>query len=346
MASSDLNLDVVLSQLGYGVDGRIHIIEPIVSGQSGGRVFRLHTSSRNTNTLILKLLEPDRIPDYLRQDYPHIVEAEWRFYTELGPRLATPLPNIYEAGRLPNGCSFLLMEDLAKEHLIPSSDHSWTNDELLAVLSTYAMLHGRSARLFANQSVPNWLHGDDRERFSPVTVLACLQSFYDNAWTQASVEPIVRSPALGVLLERVTTGLTAIEPAVLFNDFYPPNVALPLDGGPAKLFDWQLVGNGPRHLDIVNIGFLSRQDGFARVDRAMLLDFYLKRYTDESGEHIDAGLFMHEYSLAKLLAWGVFMPRMVRIMQKASQRGERFSPWMERTFDNCTADWMEELRLI
>ncbi len=339
MPDHDPILQTLLSDLGY--DPECQPLEPIGGGQSGGRVFRLRSESHGT--LILKLLEPDRIPAYLRQDYPHIAEAEPRFYTELAPELGIPLPTIYQAGQISGGCWFLLMEDLGDSHRIPQEGHLWTESEMRAVLSTYAMLHGRSMELLAGQPAPGWLHQDDRRRFSPAVLMTCLQSFYDNHWTRGAVTPIVHSPMLAPLLERVEHGLESTAPSLLFNDFYPPNVALPRHDGPAKLFDWQLVGVGPLHIDIVNIGFLSRQDGFAQVDGQRLLDFYLDRLFAETGIRLDVGRFMHDYRLAALLAWGVFMPRMVAAMRLANAQGKRFSPWMERAYGHCMSEWVQAI---
>ncbi len=336
MLTSDPNLRAVLTRL--NLDDLP--LEPIYGGQSGGRLFRLQ---RNGSARVLKLLEPAQIPSHLRLGYPQIAETEWRFYTELGPKLQIPLPTIYEAGQLPDGCTFLLMEDLCLHHDIPKEGHQWTDDEMSAVLATYAALHGRSMRLLTDQPIPDWLHRDDRQRFSPESVLSCLKSFYDNDWTQAQVSPLLHSPWLNALLESVKHGLDRQAPSVLFNDFYPPNVALPHDGGPAKLFDWQLVGVGPLQIDIVNIGILEQQDGFAQVDQGRLLGLYLDRLADETGTRLDISQFLDDYRLAALLAWAVFMPRMVAAMHQARAQGKRFSSWMERSYDRCMAVWRQAI---
>ncbi|MHB9146612.1 MAG: hypothetical protein ACYC5Y_14935 [Symbiobacteriia bacterium] len=132
-------------------------------------------------------------------------------------------------------------------------------------------------------------------------------------------------------------------PVVLYNDFYPPNVAIPTDGGPAKLFDWQLVGSGPSQLDIVNIGLLGRDAAFTGVDRVGLLDLYLDTLAQETGQRPDTGAFRRLHRHAALLGWGVFMPRMLTAMGQCSAEGRQFSPGMARLFLNCMADWTEAL---
>lgn len=268
--------------------------------------------------------------------------TEWHFYTELAPKLDIPLPKVDQAGQLPCGCSYLLMEDLQDEHKILLEGHPWTNVELRSVLSTYALLHGRSLRLFEGGPIPDWLHQDDRHRFSPAQVSACLRQFHDNSWTRDAVGPILR-PGLESLLDQVTSGLGSQPPSVLFNDFCPPNVALPHDLGPAKLFDWQLVGAGLLHVDVVNIGFLSRQDALTQAEQRDLLDHYLDRLADQVGLRYDTEQFLHLYRLASLLAWGVFMPRIVGAMQRANAQGKQFDLWMEKAFRNCIMEWVEAL---
>ncbi|HEY3369042.1 MAG TPA: aminoglycoside phosphotransferase family protein [Symbiobacteriaceae bacterium] len=313
----------------------------IHGGQSGSQVYRL--SPPAGEPLILKVLDPNRVPAHLAEDYPGIGSSEFRFYRELMPRLGLPGPRILAAERLPGGGSCLLMQDLTVAHWIPSADHCWTDAELRSVLATYALLHGRSLRLFQREPPPAWLQADPRREYDPDLVLACLGRLTGNDLTCDRAEPLRTARGLAALVREVARALDHEPSVVLYNDFYPSNVALPRDGGPARLFDWQLVGRGPLHMDICNIGLTGRDAAFAGVDREGLLDYYLELLAQESRVLPDHAEFRERCRFADLLGWGVFMPRIVKAVERAGQQGGRFSPWMDHCLQECLRSWAEAL---
>jgi hypothetical protein len=334
-------LDTFAHDLALAHLGSPFAAEPITVGMSGSQVWRLRPVTGTP--VILKAQDPAQVKPYLLEDYPHIGEAERRFYTELAPRLGAPAPAVLtmaENARV----SYLLLEDLALAHQIPPVDHVWTDKELAAVLDTYALLHGRSWRLFRQEQPPGWLHLDPRLEYAPETVLACFRRFADNPWTRDLAAPVADHPRLPLLVNQVASALDS-EPAVLlYNDFWPANVALPLDGGPAKLFDWQLAGSGPAHVDIQNIGFLTGAPAFAQIDAPALLEHYLDTFAKETDWRPATPTFLQTHSLARLMGWGLFMPRMDKAMDTCNTEGRTFSPWMQTQFETCMAAWLGALQ--
>lgn len=315
--------------------------EPIPGGKSGGRLLRVR--SEQGAPLIVKLLQPAAIPQHLREDFPYIAVAEYRFYTELMHELRLPGPALYASGQIPDGTTFLIMEDLTPAHLIPAEGHRWNDRELAAVMRSFGLLHGRSLRLLQEQPAPSWLHADPRATYDPDQVLGCLEAFAANPWTADQARPVAEAPGLRRLAEALGDALCREPTVLLYNDFHPSNVALPADGGPAKLFDWQLVGTGPMQVDICNIGLLGRDPAFAGVDRSGLLDLYLDTFAAESGHRPDTEQFRASCRDAHLLGWSAFMPRMVKAMERCNAEGRQFSPWMAATFRDCMTDWLEAL---
>lgn len=312
-------------------------IEPITVGQSGSKVYRLHPSIGLS--VILKTTRPDDMPDYLTSGYPHIGVAEYRFYTELLPRLQIPAPKLldYGTGRL--GEWYLLLEDLSTYCYIPPVEHVWTTAEVEQIVATYAMLHGRSEGLLRKHGVPPWLNPDPRATYRAQTTKTMFLELYQNNWTRELVAPIVESVEFEPLLLKFEQALGHEPPALLFNDFYPPNVALPRSAGPARLLDFQLVGAGPCHIDLVNIGFLGGTTAFSRIDRHRVLAHYLDRLEQETGKRRTTERFLGECKSAAVLACADFLPRVVRAMRRSNKTGEPWSQWMQETYTTCMNEW-------
>ncbi|MDF2630638.1 MAG: hypothetical protein K0R39_4469, partial [Symbiobacteriaceae bacterium] len=206
--------------------------------------------------------------------------------------------------------------------------HIWRDEELQQVLITYARLHGRSRGMH----LPDWLHPDPRAQYSPEMVMACLRALAANEWTGSPTAELLAHPGLPDLLDRVGRAMASQPSSVLYNDFYPCNVALPLDGGPAKLFDWQLVGSGPFHLDLCNIGLFGEGASYANVDHKSLLEFYLDELARETGERLRTATVLDDLRMGILMGWAIFLPSIVSAMHRCNERGERFSSWMNRSF--------------
>lgn len=330
-------LEVIIA----GLVGDCWQAEPILGGQSGSRVWRVTPATGHP--LIVKTLRPEDVVQHLREDYPAIAESEYRFYTEAVPRLGLPAPEWFRSGVLADGTRYLVLEDLAHDHVIPPEGHIWTNQELQSVMRTYGLLHGRSLRLLSEEAPPPWLHADPRTQFDPASVIDCMEAFAANPWTAEQAAPVAGAPGLHDLTQTLASRLSTEPPVLLYNDFWPCNVAIPKEGGPAKLFDWQLVGAGPMQIDIVNIGLLGRDEAFAHVDRGALLDLYLDTFAAEAGYRPETAAFRLQCGYATLLGWALFLPRMVKAMKRCNAEGRQFSPWMATTFQNCMLDWQEAL---
>ncbi|HSL87415.1 MAG TPA: phosphotransferase [Bacteroidales bacterium] len=313
---------------------------PITLGQSGSQIYRL--TMDKGNNVILKITEPTKMPEYLTLGYPNIAVSEYKFYTELAPTLAIGVPHVIKHGLLPDNSSFLLLEDLAPSYFIPPEIHVWSTGELESILSAYAVMHGKAQTLFANSGIPKWLQDDPRSTYSAAETLACLQELRRNDWTEAQVRPIVSSSKLEVLLQKLGQALTHVPVTLLFNDFYPPNVAIPRVKGSALLLDWQLAGSGPLHLDLVNIGFLRQGVAFEQVDRTAMVDFYLDKLAEGIGWSQTREAFLQDYRWANLLACTDFLPRFVFAMHKSNTSRVALGKWMNDTFAVC----IDELRNV
>jgi hypothetical protein len=303
--------------------------EPIVGGQSGSEVYRVRRPGEPPR--ILKLLRPEQVAVHLREQYKSLESVEYRCYTELLVPLQVPAPAVYASGHLDGGGTYLLMEDLAITCRIPPEDHIWREDELRQILTTYARLHGRSL----GRPLPDWLHADPRTQYSPDAVMACLRALADNEWTNEPVSQLLVHPGLPGLLDGVGRAMAGQPAAVLYNDFYPCNVALPRDSGPARLFDWQLVGSGPLHLDLSNIGLFRDIPSMANVDHLSVLEFYLDQLARETGHRLKTAAVLTDMEAATLMAWAVFLPTIVSTMQRCNERGRRFSDWMSNCYSEC-----------
>ena len=233
---------------------------------------------------------------------------------------------------------FLLLEDLCGSHSIPPEIHVWSPEELQSILSCYAAMHGRAQAFFAQSGIPKWLHADPRRNYDVDRTIAHLMELGKNDWTKEQVSPVLESLKLKALLEEVPRALEHIPPTLLYNDFYPPNVAIPKVGGPAVLLDWQLLGSGPLHLDLVNIGFMRGGEAFAHVDSDVLLDFYLHELSAVTGQSHLRQAFLQDYLYANVLAWVDFLPRFVRAMRKSNSSGGTWGKWMDEMFAVCTAE--------
>ncbi|HWI63248.1 MAG TPA: aminoglycoside phosphotransferase family protein [Symbiobacteriaceae bacterium] len=316
-------------------------LEPIGGGKSGASICWVRRPGEPP--LVLKVLRPGDIPVHLREGHGAFEAAEYRFYTELLPKLGVPAPQIHAAGRLDDGGTYLLMEDLTVAHRLLPEGHVWSEEELRSILALYAQLHGRSLRLFAAEPIPDWLQPDPRHEYRPQMVLDCLTELAANDWTREPAARLLAAPGLPALLERVAADLAALPPGLLYNDFYPGNVAIPKAGGPAKLYDWQLAGSGPIAVDLCNIGLLEGGAAFAAVDSAPLLEFYLDELARETGARIPTADFRADVHTASLLNQAVFLPFIVRAMRRCNVGGRQFSEWMAESYDACIRVFTEAL---
>jgi len=204
----------------------------------------------------------------------------------------------------------------------------------MSIAAAYGVIHGRTQREFARVGIPSWLNPDPCTTYDPEAALACMQELAHNQWTDAA-KPIYNSPRLATLLSCLRTRLSHVPAGLLYNDFYPPNVALVQEGSAALLIDFQLIGSGPCHVDIANIGFLSQDKAFTHVDSEAVLAHYLHCLWAAGGEKITPEMFWRDYKQAELLAWAEYLPRFVRAMQRTNATGEPWGKWMDETFAKC-----------
>lgn len=310
---------------------RTSYLTPLFGGQSGSRVSRL--TDINGETKIVKITRREEMPDYLTANYPSVDMAEYHFYTELQPLLNLPVPTLLTHGLLPQGGVFVVLEDVAINHRLLPLDHHYTTEEVLSIMETYACLHGRGEKLIADEKSYPWLHPDPRTTFAPHLVLPYLQELAGNEWTEALATGPLRSPRLPSLLREVVSRLAHLPTTLLHNDFYPTNVALPLDRTePGLLLDWQLIGRGPLQLDLANIGLQSDNPHFQAVDIDAVLICYLEALAREHGYKIPLATLREQCTYAKLLLALDFLPRFVRAMHRANTRNEPWIPWMREAY--------------
>ena len=316
-------------------------IEPITIGQSGSRVYRLVLP--HEKTAILKITDPQSMPEYLTMGYPNIADTEYNFYTQLAPQLGIPCPLVVEHGRLPDNASYLILEDMTLNNYIPREGHLWSTAEMISIVTTYAQMHGRAQMIFSKHGVPSWLNPDPRLTYHADKAEDYLNALAQNSWTKDVVKPIVLAAGLKQVLLDLQNSLRDVPPTLLFNDFYPPNVALSKSGDPAILFDYQLIGSGPHQIDMVNIGFLGDDKAFKQVNGEAVLAHYLHILSQETGEIISPDMFWRDCNSANLLAWVDFLPRFVRAMHRSNAKNEPWGTWMDIMFEKCMRVWARAL---
>jgi len=311
--------------------GRIPYLTPLFGGQSGSKVSRL--TEINGETKIVKITRREEMPDYLTANYPSVDMAEYNFYTKLQPLLNLPAPALLAHGHLPQGGVFVVLEDVAINHRLLPLEHHYTTEELLSVMETYACLHGRGEKLLADEKSYPWLHPDPRTTFAPHLVRPYLQELAGNEWTAALATGPLRSPHLPSLLREVISRLAPLPTTLLHNDFYPTNIALPLDRTESGLLlDWQLIGHGPLQLDLANIGLQSTNPHFQAVDIDAVLFCYLEALARERGYKIPLSALREQCTYAKLLLALDFLPRFVRAMHRSNTHHEPWIPWMREAY--------------
>ncbi len=314
----------------------------ITLGESGCLVYRLLVRDE---TAVLKVSSRQLMPDYLRLGHPQSDIAEYMFYTQLLPRLRTPAPELLDSGELESGANYILLEDVARHHVIPALGHRWTTAEMMAVIETYAALHGRAAQALTNDTSLWWLKQDPRREFRAEQALTLLYALYDNAWTRSLVAPVVLHPDLEKVLSRVLSTLAHLPLTLLHNDFYPLNIGLRRSApGQAVLMDYQLIGLGPGVLDILNIGLLHEHPSFRQVDRDAVLGHYVRRLSAHTGEGADMAEFRRIAPWATMLGWADYLPRFVRAMQRDNQGTEPWNAWLQATLTRAMAEWAQALR--
>jgi len=316
-------------------------LEPITLGESGCLVYRLHSGQE---TAVLKVSARALMPDYLRVGHPWSYLSEYRFYTELLPRLQIPAPRLLVAGESPQQGNFVLLEDIARRYMVPQTTHVWTTAEMLAVVETYAALHGRAQRLLECSHPLDWLKPDPRDAFQAEHAYAHLVTLHENTWTRDIVAPVALHPKIQASLHRLPHAVLTLPTTFLHSDFYPPNIGLPLEPGvPAMLLDYQLLSLGSAALDIVNIGFLSGGQAFRNIDRELVLRHYLQHLSEQTGVAQSATEFSHIYPWAAILHWADYLPRFVRAIERHNCGVELWNEWLRQTLARAMREWEQAL---
>lgn len=318
-------------------------ITAINSGESGSSLLRL--IGADNRRWVLKVTEPGKIPHYLREKFPSIIYSEYLFYTQLQPYLDVDVPKVYSAKPLQGGGNYLLLEDLAAHnHLVEDLNDSFNEVSYRQIILAYAKLHISGFRYLKQNPTPNWLQEDPRRLFRRAQVLDCVEEFAENPWTRAVVGSLASCDKLPRLLATIDSTLVNAPTTILYNDFNPLNIVLPGRHKPAVLFDWQLVGRGPWHVDLCDLGIL---DGKISPNAQIrLLRLYLAELAHHLGWKQDVQAFRRECKMAALLRWAVFMPTMVKAMHRCNRLDKGFSPWMEQQFSMCIKDFKQALAAL
>lgn len=201
----------------------------------------------------------------------HLREA--RFYTWIAPRLAIPQPRIYYAGA-EHGTEnqLILMQDIEATHYFPPPNHCWTMEEIRPILRAYARFHESGASLLPAPAERGWLLPRHEKRlFAAAEELPAMVE----ELSARGIWP--RLPTFPRLLDNVleAAALFEQEPAALIhNDVFPPNAALPREGqGEVLLFDWEMLSWGLPEMDLAFM-FLQPFGSHRGLDRRQVLDWY------------------------------------------------------------------------
>lgn len=318
-------------------------IQAIDQGMSGSEIYKI---ANEKEKLILKITERSKVPEYLLDEYPNIVESEYLFYHEIFPELNFPAPRIIDTGRLSKEGTYLLMEDLSLKYQIPDENYSWKDSDLYSILKAYSEFHGKGIDILRTSDHHRWLSEDPRRQFKQIDLMEWLEKLLAFSTTNDRVRPLIEDPRLSKLIQRVSCSLDHAETTILYNDFNALNVGLPKKGNIAVLIDWQLIGKGPWQVDLCDIGFLNHANHFDVDNKREFLDFYLDHLAEATGERFNTDRTLEECRYASLMRWGVFLPTIVKAVERSITKGKEINQWMNSQFNDCIHEWKKGLELI
>lgn len=198
-------------------------------------------------------------------------DREYRFYTHIAPRLSIPSAKLYYAGvdRVTQA-RVLVLEDLEPRYIFHPPDREWSADEVRCILRAYAALHARGAALLREMPDRDWL-------MAHFAVLPRAEDLLRQ--TRDLVAQHIWQPMNGLeqMIESSMARWAALQagaPALLHNDIYPPNLALPRNlHEHAIIIDWEMLGCGAAEMDLAYL-FMQPFRNARHVHRAEALAYY------------------------------------------------------------------------
>lgn len=230
-----------------------YVSAPIKEGNSGALVVRItgHTAGGQDFSFVLKSRRSECIHGALWYSQDHaMIDREYRLYTLLEDYSIPHARVLARSYNAPHNWS-LLLEDLVQSHVLPPPEHQFSEAEQDAVISTYVEMHSRTFGVDHGPAA-EYLQVEEGQQVDEVTASQMEETFINSSF-EFSADDFSR--AVGILL--LLRERWQEEPRCLvFNDFYPGNVALPKSwNGYAVLFDWELAGVGLPQFDLINVGF-------------------------------------------------------------------------------------------
>lgn len=198
-------------------------------------------------------------------------DREYRFYTQIGPRLSIPSAKLYYAGVDPaTQARMLVLEDLEPRYIFHPPDQEWLMDEVSCILRAYAALHAHGAAILREMPDRDWLLA----HFAvPPRAEDLLRQTRDLV-AQEIWEPVNGLERMIELSIAHCADLQAGASTLLHNDIYPPNLALPRNlHEQAIIIDWEMLGYGAAEMDLAYL-FMQPFRNARHVQRADALAYY------------------------------------------------------------------------
>lgn len=226
---------------------------PINQGNSGALVARITgcITTGKSFSAVLKSRRSECIHKALWYSQDNVmIDREYHLYGLLEDRCiphACILARSYDA---PSDWN-LLLEDLDQDYVLPPLDYQFSESEQDLIIATYVELHSRTFGI-DREPIAEYLQVEEGQQVNEATAEQMIDTFNRSTF-EFSVDEFRQ--AVGILL-KIRDHWRDAPRCLVFNDFYPGNVALPKSGnGYAVLFDWELAGVGLPHFDLINLGF-------------------------------------------------------------------------------------------
>lgn len=220
---------------------------PLHEGNSGSQVWRglLQGQGDFPPSIIIKHTLIPKRQSILTVD--HLAwQREAHFYKLLSDHPEFPTAKVfYNSIDEENKTTTIIMEDLSQSFFIATSNHVWSTAEAGAIMKTYTMLHKLSKALLQQRANYEWLAAPEFTFVTPIDTLQTIRILSSHPSTAELCKPINNTiDCLQNMLPSLHSEYRKLKPTLSYNDFYPANIAVPLNKGPAVLFDWQLIGWG------------------------------------------------------------------------------------------------------
>lgn len=198
------------------------------------------------------------------------VPNEIRFYREILTHMEFPQPRVYSVEQDKDGTWLVFFEDLGNTHTFHKPDYRWTAEELRNILAVYACLHKVGIQHLPEAGKRDWLFSYAVSDLSLEEIPDVCETLVNQGIWPAPL------PVRGLLdeLKAYNYDLNALQPTILHNDLYPPNVALPRSAEtPIILVDWEMAGWGAAELDLAYLFVQPFRSGQA-LSHAEAVDCY------------------------------------------------------------------------